>query len=72
MDVDFKKLMDEDPEFKTFAQQAALAIMIADRRQAANIMGTMLSFYNMGMTADQVGEWFKNIQRFTPLEDKPQ
>lgn len=70
MDVDFKKLLDEDPAFKTFAEQAALAIMTADRRQAGNIMGTMLSFYNMGMTSEQVGEWFKNVQRFTPPDDK--
>lgn len=72
MDVDFNKMLDQDPEFKRFAEASALKMILADRANAGQLLGSIYSFYNMGMTVEQMGEWFKNLRTFTNPEDKPQ
>ena len=72
MQVDFEKLMEQDPDFKRFAEQSALKMILADRKNAGQLLGSIYSFYNMGFTIAQMGEWFKNLRTFTNPEDEQQ
>lgn len=59
--IDYKKLMEEDPEFKKFVQTVLLEMFMSDQEGHA-FLASVHSFYNIGMTVEQVSQWVRNMK----------
>lgn len=65
-DIDFKKLLDQEPEFAGFAKDALYEGMLAINTE---VIKGIWSFYQIGMTSQQVAQWMKtNMQINKPPE----
>ncbi len=58
--IDPNKILEQDPDFKAFAQVAVLELLKAN----PDMIKAMYGFFAIGMTAEQVGAWFKVNQMF--------
>jgi hypothetical protein len=56
--VDVKKILEQDDDFREFAKEALLVnmLMLPESRQ---FISALYSFYNIGMTKEQVIQWIK-------------
>lgn len=59
--IDYKKLMDEDPEFKKFIQEVVVEMFLSDKG-GHDFLATVHSFYNIGMSVEQVSQWARNMK----------
>lgn len=59
--IDYKKLMEQDPEFKKFIQEVLVEMFTADQ-QGHDFLASVHSFYNIGMTVEQVSQWVRNMK----------
>jgi len=58
--IDFKKMIDQDPEFKKFVAEILLDMMLLEDDQG--FLQSVHGFYNIGMTVEQVSQWVRNIK----------
>lgn len=58
MDID--KLLEQEPEFKTYLQELAFK-MLTDQKDSHVFIGAVYSFYVSGMTTSQVQQWIKSM-----------
>lgn len=59
--IDYKKLIEQDPQFKEFIQEVLVQMFTADQ-QGYDFLSSVHSFYNIGMTAEQVAQWVRNMK----------
>lgn len=59
--IDYKKLMEEDPAFKEFVQNILLEMFMSDK-EGHSFLASVHSFYNIGMTQQQVAQWVRNMK----------
>jgi hypothetical protein len=59
--IDFNKLMEQDPAFKTYVQEVLVAMFTADQEGHA-FLASVHGFYNIGMTVEQVAQWVRNMK----------
>lgn len=59
--VDYKKLMEQDPEFKQFVTDVLLEMFLADS-DARPFLTSVHGFYNIGMDKAQVVQWVRNMK----------
>ena len=64
MGVDFVKMIEQEPDFKAYCERAALAMIMANKKDRGGVLGTMYSFYTMGMSDKQLSEFFENVNKF--------
>lgn len=61
--VDFKKMMEQEPEFEKYVKEVITSVMLSD----PNIQGFLQSiyaFYQVGNTTDQTIQVIKEMLRF--------
>lgn len=68
LSIDPKKLIEQDPEFATYVGKALVAIFTSNKNMLP-VIGAMYGFYNMGMTSEQVEQWWRNAQLFGPTDN---
>lgn len=66
-DIDIKKILDQDPEFKKFATDAVLEAFLLLNKE---ILTAMYSFYSIGMTSKQVAQWIRTNQHLNERDNK--
>lgn len=64
MEIDFKLLLEQEKEAKDFVRDILYEFMTTDK-EAKEMIKTIYSFYQIGMTVEQVINWMKSIKRFS-------
>lgn len=59
--IDYKKLMEQDPEFKEFVKDILLEMFMLDK-ESQGFLASVHGFYNIGMTREQVAQWVRNMK----------
>lgn len=62
--IDFKKMMDQEPEFDKFVREVLVDVMLAD----PNIQGMLQAihaFYQVGNTADQTVQIIRTMTKYS-------
>lgn len=62
-DVNVEKLLEQDPEFNEFVREACFVAMTADKKQGNAFIGSLYSFWSIGMSKEQVADWIKSQMR---------
>lgn len=65
--IDARKLIEQDEEFKKFVQEVIIDVFLYDKN-ARNMVGSIHSFYQIGMTPQQVAKWIKSMSQWGPEE----
>jgi len=65
MKVDYKKLVEQEPQFKDYLEQALVKLMLSTK-DGQNFIKSVHSFYQIGTSLDDLSTWFNSIK---PEED---
>lgn len=69
--IDYVKMLEQEPEFKKYCQSIALDMILLEGKGMEGFMTTLFSFYNIGMTLEQVHEWLVQMKRFGDGGSRP-
>lgn len=62
MNIDYKKLLEQEPEAQRYVKDCLLGIFLADKDSQA-LLASIHSFYQIGMSVEDVVRWTRNMQR---------
>ena len=60
--VDFKKMMNQEPDFDSYVRQVLIDVMLADPNMQS-MLETINAFYQSGNTPEQTTQILRNIIR---------
>lgn len=63
MNIDLKKMLEQDESFRDFTKESLLG-MISGDKSGQDLLQSIYSFYNIGMTPEQVADWIRLIKGF--------
>lgn len=64
MQVDYKLLLEQEKGAKEFVSDVVYEFMTTNK-ESREIIKTIYSFYQIGMTVEQVVTWMKSMQRLS-------
>lgn len=67
-EVNIKKLLEQDADFKNFAEEAIFAVTMANKA-SRDIIKSIYGFYSIGMTIKQVSEWLITLNSLSGGEE---
>jgi len=60
-DINFKKMLEQEPELKAYFQEVLMLVFMADKN-SHDLVKSIYNFREIGMTADQVAQWIIGMQ----------
>lgn len=63
------RLLQEDKEFEKFVRDVAYEMLMLNNKQASDLVASIYSFYQMGMTTTDIANWMRQVQTFKEDDD---
>jgi hypothetical protein len=68
--IDVNKLLEQDKDFRRYVADAALELILADKKNRAALISVIYGFYSIGLDMKTIRKWAQTMQGFTDTPDE--